>query len=129
MNTLRGLGWFLLGAASATAVLALLATRSRNVQLIRVKSLPDVGGRYWRAWTIPPLGIFIREDEIGNADLIAHELQHWQQYEQMGVFQFPIDYALQVMRFGYHQAPMEVQARAAEQFGFKHPIALPTITD
>jgi hypothetical protein len=128
MSALRNAGWFALGALSATAVLALLASRTTSIRLIRVKSLPNVGGRTWKAWTIPPLGIFIREDVLSTPELIAHELEHWRQYEERGVFQFPIDYGLEVMRYGYHQAPLEVQARAAEHFGLRLSPTSQTIT-
>ena len=34
--------------------------------------------------TLPPLGIYILAERMGDAVLVRHELAHWAQYERMG---------------------------------------------
>lgn len=64
--------------------------------------------------TLPPWGIYILPEHIDNRRLIRHEQQHWRQYQRMGAVKFYVTYAWQVLRHGYRNAPMEVQARKAE---------------
>ncbi|MBT8044102.1 MAG: hypothetical protein KJO79_04050, partial [Verrucomicrobiae bacterium] len=48
--------------------------------------------------------------------LIAHELVHVRQYEQAGsVWRFMVDYIFQCLAYGYHDAPMEREARDASR--------------
>ena len=61
--------------------------------------------------TLPPLGIFILAERINEAPLIRHEQVHWEQYQRMGAIRFYVTYIYQVLRYGYHNAPMEVEAR------------------
>lgn len=112
-KTQAGLLGFGLGLVAVLALLGHFVRHPRTIPIVRVKALPEIGGRTWKAWTLAPLGILIVEDQI-SAELLAHELEHWRQWEQRGTFAYGVDYALQVLRFGYHEAPMEVQARAAE---------------
>lgn len=46
-----------------------------------------------------------------NLNLIAHELVHTVQWREYGAVGFPIAYALQVVSYGYQDAPFEVEAR------------------
>ena len=64
--------------------------------------------------TLPPVGIFILAERIGNERLVRHEQAHWAQYERMGVLGFYLTYFWQVLRYSYYNAPMEIEARAAE---------------
>lgn len=116
---------FLLGAGLGfVLVLALLGQfvrHPRTIPVIRVKALPDLFGRRWKAWTLPPLGIVIVEEQI-SPELLAHEIEHWRQWEQAGTFAYAVDYGLQVLRYGYHEAPMELQARAAELLSAQAPL-------
>ena len=61
--------------------------------------------------TLPPLGVFILAERINEAPLIRHEQVHWAQYQRMGAIRFYVTYIYQVLRYGYHNAPMEVEAR------------------
>jgi hypothetical protein len=47
--------------------------------------------------------------------LIRHEQAHWRQWQRMGTVRYYATYVWQVLRYGYHDAPMEIEARAAEQ--------------
>ena len=61
--------------------------------------------------TLPPLGIFILAERIHEDALVRHEQVHWAQYQRMGLVRFYATYIYQVLRYGYHNAPMEVEAR------------------
>lgn len=61
--------------------------------------------------TLPPFGIFIIEERLTDDALIRHEKVHWAQYQRMGFFRFYLTYLWQVLRYGYRDAPMEVEAR------------------
>ena len=68
----------------------------------------------WRGFagvTLPPFGIFIIEERLTDDALIQHEKVHWAQYQRMGFFRFYATYVWQVLRYGYHNAPMEREAR------------------
>jgi hypothetical protein len=63
-------------------------------------------------------GIFFRNDTRGGRELIAHECRHVYQYESYGsIAAFLAEYLMQVITRGYHNAPMEIDAReAAKRF-------------
>jgi hypothetical protein len=64
--------------------------------------------------TLPPAGIFILAERLGNERLVRHEQAHWAQYQRMGFLGFYLTYLYQVLRYSYYNAPMEIEARAAE---------------
>jgi len=64
--------------------------------------------------TLPPFGIYILAERMDNEWLIRHEQAHWAQYERMGAIRFYLMCLWQVLRYGYHNAPMEIEARKAE---------------
>ena len=68
----------------------------------------------YNARTIPPFGIFIKEDEKNNKELLEHELTHWKQYEEKGFIDYYVDYTKQMKQFGYDKMPMEIEARKNE---------------
>ncbi len=80
-------------------------------EIISVKDLPF----NYNALTIPPFGIFIKQDHVNNRNLIAHELMHWQQYRQMGLVNYHATYLSELMKYGYDQMPMEIMARFNER--------------
>ncbi len=63
---------------------------------------------------IPPIGIFIRQDQAGNQQLLNHELVHWQQYLRDGLLGFYGGYLQQHLCGGYDLNPYEVEARYEE---------------
>jgi hypothetical protein len=73
--------------------------------------------RAWlRLWgfhgiTLPPLGIYILAERLGDERLVRHEQTHWAQYRRMGAVRFYLTYLWQVLRYGYRNAPMEREAR------------------
>lgn len=46
--------------------------------------------------------------------LIRHETCHLDQIERMGRFKFTIKYMYWMMRYGYDNHPLEIEARASE---------------
>jgi len=67
----------------------------------------------WRGMTIPPFGIFIRECCLTES-LLKHEKAHWEQYLRMGLFMFYLNYFKGIIKFGYWDSPMEIEARSKE---------------
>ena len=61
--------------------------------------------------TLPPFGMFVLAERMGDEVLMRHEQVHWAQYERMGLLRYYATYIYQVLRYGYHSAPMEVEAR------------------
>jgi hypothetical protein len=59
--------------------------------------------------------VFIRQDHRSDS-LLAHEFRHVQQFEQAGsINDYLRRYFLEVLEFGYRDAPMEVDARRASR--------------
>lgn len=73
--------------------------------------------RGFRAITLPPFGIYALPEHVNDARLARHEAKHWEQYQRMGAIRFYVTYLYQCARFGYRNAPMEIEARAAEMKG------------
>ena len=61
--------------------------------------------------TRPPFGIYILAERMGEEELVRHEQVHWSQYERMGMVMFYVTYLWYNLRYGYHNNPMERQAR------------------
>ncbi|MBI3229716.1 MAG: hypothetical protein HYZ45_05925 [Burkholderiales bacterium] len=59
-------------------------------------------------------GIYIASGHL-TTRLLSHELRHAAQYEQFGsIDAFMAEYVSQVVRHGYVQSPLEIDARAHE---------------
>ena len=84
--------------------------RAGSPSIYFVKSL---AGDY-NARTIPPFGIYVKESEKENKELLNHELVHWKQYQDGGLFNYYMTYVNQMKQYGYDKMPMEKQARANE---------------
>ena len=63
---------------------------------------------------LPPVGIFILAEHMYSDRLIRHEQAHWRQWLRMGTIKFYAAYLWGLIRHGYHDHPMEIEARAAE---------------
>ncbi|HTA64755.1 MAG TPA: DUF4157 domain-containing protein, partial [Xanthomonadaceae bacterium] len=61
--------------------------------------------------------IYIGRNYVHDRRMLAHELTHVGQFEQLGIDGFVHDYLLQVMLFGYRVAPLERAAAANEHLG------------
>lgn len=71
-----------------------------------------VGGHAVGARVVSPTDIVILPEYRTSVRLVAHELAHIVQWNRIG-WDFPIVYAHQVITFGYWDAPLEIEARAA----------------
>ena len=65
--------------------------------------------------TLPPFGVYILSERLNDEALIRHEQVHWQQAQRMGTLKFYAVYLWLLMRHGYTDHPMEIEARAAER--------------
>ena len=65
-----------------------------------------------QAITLPPFGMYANRDQLDDQLLLAHEHVHWAQYERLGLVRFYVTYLWYSWRHGYHENPMEVEARA-----------------
>ena len=67
-------------------------------------------------WAIclPPFGIYALPGSEDDAQLARHEQTHWRQYERMGAVRFYVTYLWLLMRHGYWNHPMEIEARQKE---------------
>jgi hypothetical protein len=61
--------------------------------------------------------IFITPEYAGKRWLLAHELTHVRQFEQIGIDRFAHDYLVQLFLVGYARAPIEESARMNEHLG------------
>lgn len=66
------------------------------------------------AVTLPPFGIFVRPERMSDEALLRHEQVHWAQWQRMGTLRFYISYLWLLMRHGYDNHPMEIEARKVE---------------
>jgi hypothetical protein len=64
--------------------------------------------------TLPPFGVFLLAEHMGNQPLRLHEEEHWRQAKELGTIKFYALYLWYSLRHGYFNNPMEVQARKAE---------------
>lgn len=80
------------------------------------------------AHTVPPIGIYINRNKWKELNhdqrrrLIRHEIQHWKQFEKMGLILFYVNYFGMLFQHGYKDHPMEKEAREAEGDPFNNPI-------
>ena len=63
---------------------------------------------------LAPWGIYILPAAMHSQRLTRHEQQHWRQWQRMGTVRYYATYLWQIVRYGYRNAPMEVEARNAE---------------
>ena len=56
-----------------------------------------------------------REDFLNNEAWYRHELAHIKQYNQYGMMGFLVRYLWYSIRYGYHNNPLEIEARRAEE--------------
>jgi hypothetical protein len=56
-------------------------------------------------------GIFVRTEQSHDREILVHEYVHVAQYEKLGTEDFLMQYVVQIFKNGYHNAPMEREAR------------------
>jgi hypothetical protein len=65
--------------------------------------------------TLPPFGVFLLAEHMGNQRLRLHEEEHWRQAQELGTIKFYALYLWYYIRHTYWTHPMEVAARKAEE--------------
>ena len=68
----------------------------------------------YNGYAIPPIGIFIKESEMGNKSLHQHERTHWLQFQREGLLPFLFNYGKEALNKGYDKNPYEIEARVGE---------------
>jgi hypothetical protein len=63
---------------------------------------------------LPPVGIYILAEHLYSDRLIRHEQAHWRQWQRMGTIRFYTAYLWGLLRHGYRNHPMEIEARGEE---------------
>jgi len=63
---------------------------------------------------LAPWGIYILPEAMYSQRLIRHEQAHWRQWQRMGTVRYYVTYLWGLLRHGYTNHPMELEARAAE---------------
>ena len=63
---------------------------------------------------LPPVAIYILAEHLHSQRLIRHEQAHWRQWQRMGTIRFYAAYLWGLVRYGYQNHPLELEARAAE---------------
>ena len=91
------------------SLFSLYMRKRDKVNIYYVNRLP----RNHNAITIPAVGIFIKESEKENKELLNHELVHWEQYKREGLLMLP-KYIIENLRKGYDENNYEVEARGNE---------------
>jgi hypothetical protein len=86
---------------------------STRVRLIR---LPFLLPRWAAAQVLLPGKVFVRSGVVVTRRLLAHELVHVEQLRRMGILRFWWTYLILLLRHGYREHPMELDAivRSAE---------------
>jgi hypothetical protein len=76
--------------------------------------------RWWLRLTgyagicLAPWGIYILAEHLYSDRLIRHEQAHWRQWQRMGTIRFYAAYLCGLLRHGYRNHPMEIEARGEE---------------
>ena len=63
---------------------------------------------------LPPVAIYILAEHLHSQRLIRHEQAHWRQWQRLGTIRFYAAYLWGLVRYGYQNHPLELEARAAE---------------
>lgn len=82
--------------------------------MVRIVHVPLLIPPSAHAQVLFPRVIFVRSGVALTRALIAHELQHVAQLEELGLLRYWLRYLRLLVRHGYERHPMEIQARLAE---------------
>jgi len=88
-------------------LIGLVIAQINKARRFKVKKLPF----NYNAITVPPIGIFIQDEDFGNETLLNHELVHWEQYQRNGLLMYYIRYFAQMAFQGYDNSTFEIEAR------------------
>lgn len=77
--------------------------------IVRLASIPTPGTDAVTVWPF----IFCKPEYKYDKKLIAHEREHLKQWIRYGIIGFLPVYLYQYFKFGYWDAPLEIEARKA----------------
>ena len=100
-------------SGAAVVGFAIYNNIQKKLQIPPIRIRKSLNKNY-NARTIPPFGIYVKESEKDNYALIAHEIEHWKQYQSMGLFNYYLTYISELKKHGYDNMPMEQEARKNE---------------
>lgn len=89
-----------------------------NQKMIRVRLVE--ANKFWRLFfkvsgfggiTLPNRKVVLMPHYMHDESLITHELMHVEQYERLGNMKFLWRYFVLLLRHGYKNHPMEIEAR------------------
>jgi hypothetical protein len=103
----------LIATGIAVVVFSLYNAKQRKNDNPKIYFRKNMFGNY-NGRTIPPFGIFIKESQRENKNLIEHELIHWKQYQRLGLSKFYSQFKNELQQYGYDKAPLEIEARFIE---------------
>jgi hypothetical protein len=84
----------------------------KNPQKIRVLIKNKIYGQNHIAGLTINSGILIKSDYQYDRYVIIHELVHVRQYQDVGgIYNFLRIYLVQIAKYGYEKAPLEIEAR------------------
>lgn len=92
------------------SIVAIFHTRNYR-RIPRVTYVPWLPFKHRRGITIPPFGIFIRNQYKNETWMEPHEDIHWKQYQSRGLFRFYIEYFRDYKKNGYFNNSFEKEAR------------------
>lgn len=72
------------------------------------------GTRKIQGFTTFNHSIWIRPDRTDDKQLLAHELMHIKQIDDLGIVEFTYKYVKELIKVGYYDNKYEVQARKAD---------------
>ncbi|MDR9392672.1 MAG: hypothetical protein RI554_11675 [Trueperaceae bacterium] len=82
--------------------------------MTRIIRVPFLVPRWAIAQVLLPNTIFLKAGVTASTTLIAHELVHVDQIQRYGLLAYWVRYLLLLLRYGYEDHPMEIEARALE---------------
>lgn len=74
--------------------------------------------------TMPWKTIYLRPECYLDGPLIIHELVHIAQIKRLGPIKFSLRYLYEMVRYGYDNSPLEIEARSAQLRAYNVKFAL-----
>lgn len=65
--------------------------------------------------TMPWRTVYLRPEYRYDDGLLAHELVHINQIVRLGAWRFSLRYLYELVRYGYWNMPLEIEARRAQE--------------
>jgi len=83
--------------------------------MVKLLKIPFLIPNWAAAQVLLPNTIFVRSEYAKNIGLIAHELTHVDQINDLGLARYWFRYLRLLKKHGYQDHPMEIEARGMER--------------